>query len=55
MEKNFGFEIEKKSNEAKLARAGKITTPHGEILTPCFVPVGTRATVKGLQVEDLEK
>jgi len=32
MEKNFGFEIEKKSNEAKLARAGKITTPHGEIL-----------------------
>jgi queuine tRNA-ribosyltransferase len=49
----FGFEIEKKSNEAKLARVGKITTPHGEILTPCFVPVGTKATVKGVQVKDL--
>lgn len=53
--KEFGFEIEKKSEETKLARAGKITTPHGEILTPCFVPVGTKATVKGVQISDLEK
>lgn len=49
------FEIEKKSNEFKLMRAGKIVTPHGEILTPCFVPVGTKATVKGIQISDLNK
>ncbi len=53
--KKFSFEIEKKSEEVRLARAGKITTPHGEILTPVFVPVGTKATVKGVQVSDLEK
>jgi len=51
----FGFEIQKKSEEFKLMRAGKISTPHGEILTPCFVPVGTKATVKGVQVEGLQK
>jgi len=30
------------------ARAGKITTDHGEILTPIFMPVGTQGTVKGI-------
>lgn len=30
------------------ARAGTITTPHGVIETPIFMPVGTQATVKGL-------
>jgi queuine tRNA-ribosyltransferase len=30
------------------ARAGVITTPHGEIRTPAFVPVGTKADVKGI-------
>jgi queuine tRNA-ribosyltransferase len=54
-ENKFGFEIQKRSEELKLMRAGKITTPHGEILTPCFVPVGTKATVKGVQVEGLQK
>ncbi len=34
-----------------LARAGVITTPHGEIRTPAFTPVGTKATVKGLVPE----
>lgn len=49
------FEIIKKSTETELGRAGKIVTPHGEILTPAFVPVGTKATVKGVQVDDLKK
>jgi queuine tRNA-ribosyltransferase len=49
----FIFEIEKKSTKAKLMRAGKIITPHGEILTPAFIPVGTKATVKSLQVKDI--
>ncbi len=36
-----------------LGRAGKITTPHGDIETPAFVTVGTKATVKSLTPEDL--
>lgn len=54
MKKEFNFEITKKSTEAPLARAGKVITPHGEILTPCFVPVGTKATVKGVQMDYLK-
>lgn len=33
------------------ARAGVISTPHGDIRTPVFMPVGTQATVKGLTPE----
>jgi len=33
------------------ARAGRIATPHGEVETPVFMPVGTQATVKGLTPE----
>ncbi|MCF7912302.1 MAG: tRNA guanosine(34) transglycosylase Tgt [Candidatus Cloacimonetes bacterium] len=36
------------------ARAGIITTPHGEIETPIFMPVGTRATVKAVMPRDLQ-
>ncbi len=46
------FDIEKKNG---LARAGKISTPHGDILTPAFVVVGTKATAKGLMPKDLEE
>jgi len=35
------------------ARLGKITTGHGEINTPCFMPVGTHATVKGVAQREL--
>jgi queuine tRNA-ribosyltransferase len=52
--KDFGFKIivkDKKTN----ARLGIIHTPHGDIQTPAFVPVGTQATVKSLTSEDLEK
>ena len=35
------------------ARAGKISTDHGEILTPVFMPVGTCGTVKGIFHRDL--
>jgi len=37
------------------ARAGKFTTPHGDILTPIFMPVGTQATVKSLTPRQLEE
>jgi len=36
------------------ARAGRFRTPHGDITTPAFMPVGTQATVKALTPEDLE-
>jgi queuine tRNA-ribosyltransferase len=37
------------------ARAGFITTPHGVIPTPVFMPVGTHATVKAVAPDDLER
>lgn len=49
---DFGFEIEARL-EGSLARAGVIRTPHGEIRTPCFTPVGTKATVKAVLPETM--
>lgn len=37
------------------ARAGKITTAHGEILTPIFMPVGTVGSVKAVHFSELKK
>ena len=48
----FEFKLETASGRA---RAGVIKTPHGEIRTPVFMPVGTRATVKTLSPRDLEE
>src|SRR3984957_19328154 len=36
------------------ARAGLLETPHGPVETPIFMPVGTRATVKGVAPDHLE-
>lgn len=44
------FRIEKKLKDS-LGRAGVLQTPHGEIHTPAFVAVGTKATVKSLSPE----
>jgi len=46
------FEISKTSGPA---RKGKLTTPHGEVETPVFMPVGTAATVKGVSQDLLEQ
>jgi queuine tRNA-ribosyltransferase len=46
------FKIEKKLKN-NLGRAGILTTAHGEIKTPAFVPVGTKATVKALTPEQV--
>ncbi len=51
--KSFDFKIEKKMPGA-LGRAGQIRTPHGDIKTPAFVTVGTKATVKALTTEQLQ-
>ena len=37
------------------ARAGKLTTPHGDVATPVFMPVGTVANVKGIFHRDLRE
>ncbi|KKT59077.1 MAG: Queuine tRNA-ribosyltransferase, partial [Parcubacteria group bacterium GW2011_GWC1_44_26] len=48
----ISFKIEKKMPGQKaLGRAGTITTPHGDVKTPAFVTVGTKATVKALTPE----
>lgn len=46
------FELQKTDDQTN-ARAGKITTDHGEILTPIFMPVGTAGTVKGLHTREI--
>ncbi len=51
MEK-FSFELIAEDKHTG-ARAGLFHTPHGDIETPIFMPVGTQATVKGLRPEDL--
>lgn len=37
------------------ARTGKMVTPHGEIRTPVFMPVGTAGSVKGIHTRDLKE
>ncbi|MEN9649609.1 MAG: hypothetical protein RL094_576 [Candidatus Parcubacteria bacterium] len=41
------------AGEQKLGRAGELVTPHGTILTPAFVSVGTKATIKAITPEML--
>ncbi len=48
----FSFELIKKDKKTK-ARTGVITTANGVIKTPSFSPVATRASVRGLSIEDL--
>ena len=51
--KKFSFDIIHKSPEAPMARVGIIHTPHGDIDTPTFITVGTKATVKALTPEQI--
>ncbi len=54
MKKQFGFTLQKKQS-GTLARTGVITTPHGDIQTPAFIVVGTKATVKALTPEQTKE
>src|SRR5216684_3760797 len=49
---SFRFEVLK--TDPSGARLGRLTTPHGVVETPVFMPVGTAGTVKGLTQESLE-
>ena len=48
----LGFQIEARAGSS---RAARLSTPHGEVTTPVFMPVGTLATVKGVSQELLEE
>ncbi len=52
---NFSFSVSTRLSESAqqdfLGRTGVISTPHGDIQTPAFIPVGTKATVKAVTPE----
>lgn len=52
MHTGFTYTLEKTDG---LARAGILSTPHGEIETPIFMPVGTRSAVKGITIDQIEE
>jgi queuine tRNA-ribosyltransferase len=51
---DFSFEITHVCKQSG-ARCGILHTPHGDVLTPMFMPVGTLATVKYLSPEEIEE
>jgi queuine tRNA-ribosyltransferase len=53
IDKGFSFAINHAADSG-LARVGTISTPHGDIQTPAFIPVGTKATVKTVLPEAME-
>lgn len=52
--KDFSFELIHICEHSG-ARAGVLHTPHGDINTPVYMPVGTQATVKAMTPEELER
>lgn len=48
------FQISKKAPNSK-ARSGILSTDHGQIQTPIFMPVGTQGTVKGVLMNELDR
>ena len=52
MEKPFQYELIHTCKQTG-ARLGVLHTPHGDIDTPCYMPVGTQATVKAMAPRDL--
>jgi queuine tRNA-ribosyltransferase len=49
---HFSFNVEARDGRA---RAGTLRTPHGDVPTPCFMPVGTKATVKAVAPRSLRE
>ena len=54
MRNGFSFEVLHTCRQSG-ARLGLLHTPHGDIETPCYMPVGTQATVKAMTPRDLEE
>lgn len=55
MSNTFSFQVASEIGEGRLGRTGVISTPHGEIKTPAFIPVGTKATVKSVLPESMSE
>ena len=53
MTKPFAFEVIKTCARTG-ARAGVLHTPHGDIPTPIYMPVGTQAVVKAMTAEEMK-
>ena len=51
-DRGFSFDVEHSLGSGP-GRAGIIRTPHGDIRTPAFIPVGTKATVKSVLPESM--
>lgn len=47
----FGFEVQARDGDA---RCGRMTTAHGDVATPAFMPVATYGVVRGVSATDLE-
>ena len=54
MNENFKFEVLHVDKQTG-ARLGRLHTPHGDIDTPVYMPVGTQATVKAMTPRDVEE
>ncbi|MEY4888845.1 MAG: hypothetical protein RL237_908, partial [Actinomycetota bacterium] len=54
MQSEFSFQVHT-SLKNRLGRTGQISTPHGVIKTPAFIPVGTKATLKSVLPESLKE
>lgn len=50
----FSYKVKTDLGQGTLARTGVIETPHGEIKTPAFIVVGTKATVKAMTPEQVK-
>ena len=50
----FSYKIKSRLGQGTLARTGLIKTPHGDIKTPAFIVVGTKATVKAMTPEQVK-
>ena len=52
MSKTFSFEVKKRDKKSR-ARLGVVHTPHGDIQTPIYMPVGTQACVKAMTSREM--
>nr|WP_067531871.1 tRNA guanosine(34) transglycosylase Tgt [Nocardia crassostreae] len=51
----FSFKVGTRLDNGRHGRSGLISTPHGDIATPAFIPVGTKATVKAVLPETMKE
>src|SRR5579872_6042661 len=53
MQSKFSFKV-KTLDKKTFARRAELKTPHGVLQTPCYIPVGTQGSVKGLSPHELK-